>query len=386
VSGKLPKESHKVIPLQEAKKYLKFEEKRLYFNKVGSRSFLDYKKVVLKAQKSHYYELFRQGATIVPQSCWFVDVVDERRDFLVVKSSGRVKVRGKVEHEIPPLPVEKRFIYGVLTSAEVMPFCHLPPNIAVLPIIPAGSKYKVVTKDLAKNLRYNYLVQWLNKAEEVWNKARGEKRGKMTIYQRLDYQRGISDQNPSAKFKVVYLRSSKYLAATVVEVERAVKGDLKLNGIVAGHTLHYYDTNDVGEAFYLVSILNSSILDELIKPMQSKGSFGERDICKKLFEYPVPKYDSAKPIHKRLSELGMKATNVAQENLPQILKEHGYDEKLRERGVLLPQEVATVRRELRERLRDLINKIDDMFLELLKEVSGREETMQAPLKHYMKMS
>lgn len=387
VSGKLPSESHKVIPLQEARKYLKFEEKKLYFNKVGSRSFLDYEKVVFRARKSHYYKLFRQGATIVPQSCWFVDVIDEQKDFLVVKSSRRVKVRGKVEHEIPPLPIERRFIYGVLTSAEVMLFCHLPPNIAVLPIIPAGSKYKVITKDLAKNLRYNYLAQWLNRAEGVWNKTRGEKREKMTIYQRLDYQRGISDQSPNAKFKVVYLRSGKYLAATVVEVEKVVKESGKLNGIVAESTLYYYDISDISnedEALYLTSILNSTILDELTKPMQSKGKFGERDIHKKPLEYPIPKYSPHNPIHKKLSEIGRKATEVAQSILPQILKEYGYDEKLKERGALLPQEVAIVRRKLRERLRDLISQIDALVLELLKGVS-EEKTAQASLGPYMKM-
>jgi hypothetical protein len=50
------------------------------------------------------------------------------------------------------------------------------------------------------------------------------------------------------------------------------------NGVVVESTLYHYETNNVDEAYYLVAILNSSVLDELIKPMQSKGEFGERDI------------------------------------------------------------------------------------------------------------
>jgi hypothetical protein len=124
VSGKLPAERHKVLPLDEARRHLRFEARKLYFNRIGARSWLDYKEVKIQAGRSYYYEHFRQGATVVPQSCWFVDLIEEHRDFVIVATSKRVKVRGKVEREIPPLPVEKEFIYGVLTSAEVMPFCR----------------------------------------------------------------------------------------------------------------------------------------------------------------------------------------------------------------------------------------------------------------------
>jgi hypothetical protein len=117
----------------------------------------------------------------------------------------------------------------------------------------------------------------------------------------------------------------------------------------------------------------------LIKPIQSKGEFGERDIHKKPLEYPVPEYNPEDPTHKALSELGRRATEAARQILPQILRGHGYDERLEERGVLLPQEVATVRRELREKLKDLIDQIDALVLELLEgEVEG-----ETTLEQYM---
>ena len=376
VSGRLPAERHKVLPLNEARKHLKFEAKKLYLNRIGTRSWLDYKEVKIRAGRSYYYEHFRQGATVVPQSCWFVDLIEERRNFVSVKTSKRVRVRSKVKLEIQPLPVEKRFIYGVLTSAEVMPFCHLPPNLAVLPIVPAGNRYQVMTGEEAQRSGYTHLAGWLKEAEDIWKSVRGEKTGKMSLYQRLDYQHGITLQDPKIKFKVVYLRSGTYLAAAVVDVEKVLKENPLLNGVIVESTLYHYETNDADEAFYLASVLNSSVLDELIKPMQSKGEFGERDIHKKPLEYPIPKYRPGDPSHKRLSELGRKASEVAQRALPQILKEYGYDRRLEERGVLLPQEVATVRRRLREELGSLLEEIDALVVKLL-EGAGQGFTMDS---------
>jgi hypothetical protein len=292
-------------------------------------------------------------------------LIEEHRDFVIVATSKRVKVRGKVEREMPPLPVEKEFIYGVLTSAEVMPFCHLPPNLAVLPITPAGNKYQVITREEAQRLGHAHLAGWLKEAEDIWKSVRGEKIGKMSLYQRLDYQHGIAVQDPRVKFKVVYLTSGTYLAAAVIDVEKVLAENPSLNGIIVESTLYHYGTDDANEAFYLVSVLNSSVLDELIKPMQSKGGFGERHIHKKPLEYPIPKYRPRDPIRRRLSELGRKASEIAQRALPQILREYGYDERLKERGVLLPQEVATVRRRLREELGGLLEEIDALVVELL---------------------
>jgi len=175
---------------------------------------------------------------------------------------------------MPVFPVEKRFIYGVFTSAEVLPFCHLPPNITVLPILPEGSKYRIIRKEEALRPGYTKLAQWLEEVEKIWSEIRGEKEKKMTIYEWLDYQHKLSVQNPRAKYKVAYLTSGTNLVATILDTGFVLKENSLLNGVVVGHTLYFYDTDNAEEAYYLVAVLNSSILDELIKPMQSKGAFG----------------------------------------------------------------------------------------------------------------
>ena len=251
VKGRLPGDKHKVIALREAlaSKYLEVgRDKKLYLSEIGVRSYLDYEKVGFYGRRSDYYGDFYQGATIVPQPCWFVDVVDALHSRLVVvKTAKRAKVRGKVEAEIGPLPVEREFIYGVLTSAEVLPFYHLPPNTAVLPIIPTRSGYTVITKEKAKQMGYPHLAKWLEEAEKIWERVRGKK--EVNLYEWLNYQHKLSRQNPNIKYKIVYLRSGTHLAACMVEGKTIIES-----------TLYWFETNDLSEAYYLSAIFNSMYL------------------------------------------------------------------------------------------------------------------------------
>jgi len=382
VRGRLPVGERKTIPLDRAREYLKLEPGKLYLNILGNRTWLDYREFRLQRRRSDYYKLFYQGATIVPQASWLVDVVEQRGNLVVVKSSRRIEARSEIKREIPVSPIEKKFIYGVLTSAEVMPFCHLLPNIAVLPIIPMGNRYYIIHRGRARQLGYKYLVKWLERAEEEWNEIRGAKRERLTLYQWLDYRRKLSRQNPGARFKVVYLRSGTHLASTLVDVEKVCESNRLLNNVVIDSTLYYYETNNEDEAYYLVVVLNSNVLDELIKPMQSKGEFGERDIHKKPLEYPIPKYNPNNPIHKKLSKLGREASEKARTALPEILKNKKYDRKLEERGVLIPQEVGYVRMSIRSRLKDILDQIDSLVLKLFEGETMSKTTLNNFLKTY----
>lgn len=52
------------------------------------------------------------------------------------------------------------------------------------------------------------------------------------------------------------------------------------------------------------SVLNAPKIDTLIKPMQSRGLWGPRDIHKKVLELPIPRFNADNPNHQRLAELG----------------------------------------------------------------------------------
>ena len=368
VKGKLPEDKHKVIQLREAlaRNHLEIDkDKQLHLNQVGARSYLAYEKIMFHGKRSDYYNMFYQGATIVPQPCWLVEVIDySDPSFVVVKTARRAKVRGKVKAEIGPLPVEREFIYGVITSAEVLPFCNLPPNTAVLPIIPAKTKYVIITRGKARSMGYLHLAKWLEEAEKIWDKVRGEKR--VNLYEWLDYQNKLTRQNPNARYKVVYARSGEHITSCVLCTTSDIKvQNVSLKGIILNDMVNYFDTNSEAEAHYLAAILNSNIINEYIRSMIVKGAFGGRHIHKKPLELPIPKFDPNDPIHRRLAELGKKANERACKLLSDLLIMLDYNRKIKERGTLVPQEVARLRQAIRVHLREILNEIDMLVRELL---------------------
>jgi len=96
----------------------------------------------------------------------------------------------------------------------------------------------------------------------------------MDIYARLDYQKGLTSQNPSTKSKVLYNTSGTYLVSCVVQNGRwpvsINASTLKTRGVVADAKVYFYDTDDEEQALYICTFLNSPIIDKLVKPMQSR--------------------------------------------------------------------------------------------------------------------
>ena len=88
-------------------------------------------------------------------------------------------------------------------------------------------------------------------------------------------------------------------------------GKLTINpkGFIAETKTMFYETDDELEAHYLCAILNSDIVNEAIKPLQTKSLFGERDIVRRPFTLPIPEFDPNNPAHRRLAELS-KACHV----------------------------------------------------------------------------
>ena len=70
--------------------------------------------------------------------------------------------------------------------------------------------------------------------------------------------------------------------------------------------VYWYGSNDESEIDYLVGILNSEYVSHKIKPFQTFGLFGERDIQKLPLQLQIPKYNILNPLHKEISNLSYK--------------------------------------------------------------------------------
>jgi len=380
IEGRLPKKN---LRLSEAKMYLMFTNTYYYLYRLGERSWIsEYSEELSqifsgsKVRRSPYYERFAKGADILPRSFWFVDVLIEPKYGIntlkpYIRSSKRAMSHGKDEYKNVVLEgnVEADFLYAVFTSTELVPFGHLPPVIAIMPVVPTKTGMKLITAAEALELGYIGLYEWLRKCEDFWEKVRGKKALKESIYSWINYRRKLTRQSPNVRFKVLYPDSASYLVATAIDIldpeiltVKFKNTVMKLKGVIIDHSVFYYETNNRDEAYYLVAVLNSRVIDKLIKPMQAKGAFGPRGIKKKVLELPIPEYNPNNPIHKRLVELGIEGTKRVKEHLPKILNKY--------RGkVITPSIVGKIRNEIRKIIEDIVKEIDNLVLELLKDVT-----------------
>jgi hypothetical protein len=310
LSGRLPRRNASLL---EAEAVLKVEKVQFFLNQRGKRFFWAMTKGVHGAP-SFYKNLFRNGATIYPRPFWFVEIAPSALGFdpnlppLVTSQRAQEQAKDAYQGIVFKGSVESRFLYATLLSTDLLPFGHLDYRLVVLPIEPEGDHYRLLNADQARRRGYLRLAEWLEKAQQEWQERRGTKAEKMDIYQKLDRLHGLTRQNPRGVYQVLYIRSGTYLCARVAEnepLEFEVGGQqVRVNGFVADNTTYIAQIANELEAYYVAGILNAPIADKLIKPLQSRGQWGPRDIHKKVFDLPIPQFDPSQAEHQRLAELG----------------------------------------------------------------------------------
>jgi len=275
---------------------------------------------------SKYYEKFYQGATIVPRNFFFVEIV--KNEFLGINlESPKIRSDEKNDTKMPWTDiilegeVESNFFYGSLLGADVVPFGNRGFRLVVLPIIVSGQGVKICKNhgDLLE-LGFNNAAKYFEMTENNWKKYATGKAKAITIYDWINYRNKIENQNLKIKYKVLYVASSTYMASCVVSVTENLvhkfnNSEITLNGFIAESKTYYYETGDEKEAHYLCAIFNSKIIDDLIKPLQTHGLWGERDIHKRPLSLPIPTFSRENPKHLKLAEL----SKICHKKVPDIL-------------------------------------------------------------------
>lgn len=314
ISGKL---NDKNAPLSQAEAKLKQDATQWNLHSMGSRSYWATGESGKAQAASLYKKSFRQGATLVPRSFWFVKIQSDgmlgfdaampplNSDPRAIKESKKpyqdVNFSGQVEAS---------YLFSTLLSSDLLPFGHLPFRLVTLPLESDGKRYKTLTTLMAQARGALHLAQWLQNAETMWKQKRGDKAEGNSIYNWLNYSSKLTNQNPQLEYRVLYARSGSYMTVAVVEskpqVFEVANQPVQTRGFVVDSTLHFAPFQSESEAHYLSAILNSPYVDEQIKPMQSRGNFGPRDIYNKVLELPIPQYKADVKEHRELAELGRK--------------------------------------------------------------------------------
>ncbi len=262
---------------------------------------------------SPYRHRFRQGATLVPRNCWFVEVT-RRFD-----ASGDLRIAARTDPEAARLAkapyrdhrmsgvVEAVFARQAVLSRHLFPFVAAPLADVILPVDPEPSARRLLDATSLRQRGYPGMAAWMAAVEKLFAEIPPRRAGRGPL-ERLDYHGELLAQPISPTHLVLYNGSGTHLAAVVVPPRAPPP--------VIDAKVYWMATQSAEEAAYLAAVLNAARVDRLVKPFQSVGQQGERDFHKKVLELPIPAFCARDPLHRRISVLGARCARRAAEMGP----------------------------------------------------------------------
>ncbi|MGV9574363.1 Eco57I restriction-modification methylase domain-containing protein, partial [Streptomyces nigra] len=250
--------------------------------------------------QSPYDSVTFNGATIYPRSLFFVQ---KRESGPLGVAQGLTPVRSlRTSLEKPPwkeLPdlvgtVESVFVRDVLLGSTVLPYRAITPWQAVLPILNDA----LLSEESIRN--HEHLAEWWEKAESRWEAHKGAQ-NKLTLMERLNYQRGLTRQLGKGQHRVIYAKSGGTLAASYVNDP----------SLILENGLYWLVVPDAATAHYLVAILNSQHVLDQVSTLQSRGLLGARHFDKYVWHLPIPRFNEKDALHQEISRLGEEAQSIA---------------------------------------------------------------------------
>jgi SAM-dependent methyltransferase len=253
-----------------------------------------------RGDRSPYHSRFAQGATIVPR---FLLVVDQRAAGPLGAGAGRVSITSRRSanekapwKNLPALEgnVERQFVRPMHIGETLLPYRLLKPLRA---LVPWDGKRLLDGAD-EKLAQYPGLAKWWQQAEDIWNEHRSSER--LTLKERVNFQKGLTDQFPTPPYRLLYSASGMYLAAAVVS-----------DASIVEHSLYWGTCNTMAEARYLEAVLNSDELTKRIRPLQARGEHNPRHYDKYVWQVPIPIFDEDNKRHQELARLAEEAERIA---------------------------------------------------------------------------
>jgi len=343
-SGRLPERN---LRLSEAVKHLKTSD---YMYKPPPAPSTKY---------SEYYEKFKRGADIYPRNFWFIEFVAHPTLGINVSTPYVKTLEGieakeqwkgiKIEGN-----VEVNFIYATLLGSDLVPFGYNIFQAIVLPVELTVNGYSLLDVHVLRSRGFVHMANWLERVQKMWEE-RATKRALKDhprVISWINYMNKLTNQNPRKRYVVLYNTSGKNITSCVIDRKtipsfKVLNAEIKPINFIADTSTYVFGTDLEEEAHYLCAILNSDIVNQAIKPSQTKGLYGERTIHKRPLMLPIPKFDLNNPIHRRLAELSKKC--------------HDKTSKL----MLTSKRVAGRRKEAKEVIKEELEEINRLVSQLL---------------------
>ncbi|MFX0060982.1 MAG: hypothetical protein ACFFC7_02210 [Candidatus Hermodarchaeota archaeon] len=280
---------------------------------------------------SPYEKKFTQGATLVPRALWFVKIVADSAittdaHSLLIKTDDSLNLRSPWNTIRMSQKIEKTFIYATLLGQDIMPFCHLPFRIVLIPGLLENNRIKLfwAVEDLER-LGSSSFLSYFKLAEQYWKNNRTKRCEKYRLSEWINYRQKLTKQIiRKAGFKVLFISSAANLAACVIDQKQPIRYEVngigvEPQGFVVESKTYWFETDNENEAHYICAILNSPIIDQLIKPVQSRGLWGTRDIHKRPLSIPFPLYNEKNKDHQNLARLAKACSKIVQNKRSKLI-------------------------------------------------------------------
>lgn len=309
---------------------------------------------------NHYYDQFKQGATLVPRTLCFAKPVvtlkpEDQAAFPTMETDPDIlsdakapwkdlRLRGNLHHEN---------LYATLLSKNLLPFGYRRLHLVTLParLNAEGHIEPMDDKAFRQAMMLDPLQTWFRPANELWNEHKKDTSSFATLFDNLDYMGKLTSQKPLGVYKVLYNASGVHLAACVIDTHESspkVYG-YPTKALVTDTTIYSFDTTNEEEGHFLAALLNAPVVDATIKAHQprGKGKVGERHIHRTPFEAcAIPPFDADNADHLALAKLSQDCHTIVA-------------------GLELSGEVVKARGMVREALADQLHQIDTIARRVL---------------------
>jgi len=323
--------------------------------------------------KSPYYERAMQGATLNPHTLWLVEPdmtvpLNTSRPMLKTSETAHKLCKEKKWKLRVKGTVEKDFLFATALSHDILPFFVRGLTLCVLPIASRDGHYVLMNSEEILGGGFEYASDWVRRAERIFRKR--SKDEELTAQGRLNYQKLLSEQDPKSRFTVLYNKSGTNISCAYLSGSDCLTiGHLPVKGFVAESVTYRLRVASEEEAQYLTAMLNSGVVNKAIKPYQTEGLYGKRDIHRRPFEIcPIPEFSPSNADHLRLVELASAARSA-----------------IKKWGPSMEGRLAKVRDSARQLVAPELSEIDDIVAKMfgdsnhIKEIPERHDEGQAQM-------
>ncbi len=241
---------------------------------------------------SDYKEKFSQGATLVPRTLVFFQIIDTTDNHYIISSDKDIQSRSKNEwiYSFKNIEIEKEFRFITFLNLDLVPFVLKKKRNAFIPI-----KKDDFTFDLEYLKKFPKAFEFYKEINKIY-KLKKKKTSRINdLFSNLNYWNKLLKQGDYKLYTVVYNASGSNIKSAVIKQYE--------EKIIIGSENYYYSTDSKYEAYYLSAILNSRHLNRYINVIKSS-----RHIHKRPFHFPIPIYSENNENHYKLAKKGIKYT------------------------------------------------------------------------------